>query len=117
MLVPIMVLAVPILDTLVVMLKRIIRGKPIMEADREHLHHKLTDIVGMNKREAVFVIYIMTLILGSVAILSVGLSTKMSVAVFGGAFALFAFIALAAITRHQARKNNGSNVEETSKKR
>lgn len=39
--VPMLILAIPILDTLFAILRRIIHHKPIYEADKQHLHHQL----------------------------------------------------------------------------
>ncbi|MFA5407309.1 MAG: MraY family glycosyltransferase [Bacilli bacterium] len=39
--VPILILAVPILDTLFAILRRLINKQPISQADKQHLHHQL----------------------------------------------------------------------------
>ena len=39
--VPILILAVPILDTLFAILRRLINKQPIAQADKQHLHHQL----------------------------------------------------------------------------
>ena len=44
LLVPILILAVPILDTLFAIIRRKLRGRPIFEADKEHLHHQFMKI-------------------------------------------------------------------------
>lgn len=105
MLVPLIILAVPLFDTMIVILKRISRGKSIIEADREHLHHRLIDIVGLEERQAVFFIYTMTLVLSGVAILSVGFTAQTSLTVFGIALVILSVFSLALISRHWARKN------------
>lgn len=109
MLVPIIILAIPLLDTALVILRRLKGRRSIIEADRGHFHHQLTDIVGMGNRQAVFFIYTMTLILSGVAILSAGFTAQASMAIFGVLFVFFCIIALAVISRHQARKNVGHN--------
>ena len=40
---PVIVLALPIFDTLFAICRRLLSGKSIMEADRGHLHHRLVD--------------------------------------------------------------------------
>jgi UDP-GlcNAc:undecaprenyl-phosphate GlcNAc-1-phosphate transferase len=42
--VPLMVLSVPITDTLIVMLTRVLRGKNPLSADMTHLHHKILSL-------------------------------------------------------------------------
>lgn len=67
LIVPIMVLGLPIFDTAFAIVRRKINGKPIMEADRGHLHHRLLDI-GLGKKRAVLVLYIISLLMGLSAI-------------------------------------------------
>lgn len=78
--VPILALGIPIYDTLFAMIRRKINNKPIMQADRGHLHHRLLDI-GLSQRQAVFVMYSISAILGITAILAMRMSTKKSFAV------------------------------------
>lgn len=65
--VPVLVLGLPIFDTAFAIVRRKINGKPIMEADRGHLHHRLLDI-GLGKKRAVFVLYAISLLMGLSAI-------------------------------------------------
>ena len=53
---PLMVLAVPLLDVCLAILRRFISGKPIFAADRSHIHHKLLS-KGLTPRRLVLVIY------------------------------------------------------------
>jgi UDP-GlcNAc:undecaprenyl-phosphate GlcNAc-1-phosphate transferase len=53
---PILLLGLPILDTLAVMVTRIARGRSPFEADRTHLHHRLI-ASGLTQTEAVSLIY------------------------------------------------------------
>ena len=43
--VPVSILAIPILDTLFAIIRRLLKGQPPFQADRQHLHHQL---LGMN---------------------------------------------------------------------
>jgi UDP-GlcNAc:undecaprenyl-phosphate/decaprenyl-phosphate GlcNAc-1-phosphate transferase len=54
--IPILLLALPILDTLSVMVQRIGEGRSPFSADRNHIHHKLLAL-GFGHHEAVMVIY------------------------------------------------------------
>lgn len=56
LLVPICLLAVPILDTLFAMLRRIVNKKPMFEPDKQHLHHQLLNL-NLSHRNVVLVIY------------------------------------------------------------
>jgi UDP-GlcNAc:undecaprenyl-phosphate/decaprenyl-phosphate GlcNAc-1-phosphate transferase len=54
--VPLMFLGLPVVDTLMVMSRRIREGRSPFSADRDHLHHKLLGL-GFDHHEAVVVIY------------------------------------------------------------
>jgi UDP-GlcNAc:undecaprenyl-phosphate GlcNAc-1-phosphate transferase len=53
---PVLLLALPILDTLSVMVQRISEGRSPFSPDRNHIHHKLLQL-GFDHHEAVMVIY------------------------------------------------------------
>jgi len=53
---PLLILGLPILDTLTVMVLRILRGQSPFKADRTHIHHKLLAL-GFDHHEAVALIY------------------------------------------------------------
>jgi len=65
-----MVLAYPLLDTAFAVIRRWLKGRPIFTADREHLHHRLLDS-GFDQRQAVLMLYALTLIFCLLAILLV----------------------------------------------
>jgi len=60
-------LGLPIFDTLFAMLRRMAKHQPIMKADRGHLHHRLID-KGLSQRQAVLILYIVSLLCGLLAI-------------------------------------------------
>jgi UDP-GlcNAc:undecaprenyl-phosphate GlcNAc-1-phosphate transferase len=62
-LMPVLVLAVPLLDTATVMVIRLREGRPIYVGDRRHLSHRLVAL-GMSPKAAVLVIYLVTFCLG-----------------------------------------------------
>jgi UDP-GlcNAc:undecaprenyl-phosphate/decaprenyl-phosphate GlcNAc-1-phosphate transferase len=53
---PLLVLAVPLIDTSFVVAKRIKHGKPVYVADRTHLHHRFESI-GFSQRRSVTYLY------------------------------------------------------------
>lgn len=55
------VLALPILDTTLAILRRGLRGLPIFRADRRHLHHHLLQ-TGLSRRKVVLSFYAVTLL-------------------------------------------------------
>ncbi len=54
---PLLVLAIPLVDTSFVIAKRIKHGQPVYVADRTHLHHRLMNI-GFSQRRAVVLLYL-----------------------------------------------------------
>lgn len=56
--VPVLVLALPILDTLLSILRRWLRGTPVFGADERHLHHRLLAI-GLTHVRAVVLLYVL----------------------------------------------------------
>ena len=68
---PIIVLALPIFDTLYAIVRRIIKGKSIkavFKADKWHLHHRLMN-KGFTQRQAVYILYGITATFGMFAII------------------------------------------------
>jgi UDP-GlcNAc:undecaprenyl-phosphate GlcNAc-1-phosphate transferase len=65
-----MALAYPLLDTAFAVIRRWLKGRSIFTADREHLHHRLLDS-GFDQRQAVLMLYALTLIFCLLAILLV----------------------------------------------
>jgi len=54
--IPVVSFGLPILETLLSVLRRLISGRPIFTADREHIHHKLLEL-GLSHRQVVIVLY------------------------------------------------------------
>ncbi|MBQ8590124.1 MAG: undecaprenyl/decaprenyl-phosphate alpha-N-acetylglucosaminyl 1-phosphate transferase [Firmicutes bacterium] len=66
--VPICVLALPLFDTTFAILRRLVTHRPIMEADRGHLHHRIMAI-GWGQRRTVLILYCISGVMGVAAIL------------------------------------------------
>lgn len=56
---PILVLGIPIFDTLLSMLRRFLNRRGIMSADRSHFHHRLVDM-GLKQRHVAIFAYVVT---------------------------------------------------------
>ncbi|HEY8297080.1 MAG TPA: MraY family glycosyltransferase [Candidatus Baltobacteraceae bacterium] len=81
LIVPLVVLALPILDTAAAIYRRARSGKRITEADRGHFHHQLIFRYGLNVRQAVLLIYAVCFVLGAAALLlSTGFNPLLKVA-------------------------------------
>jgi UDP-GlcNAc:undecaprenyl-phosphate GlcNAc-1-phosphate transferase len=65
--VPALVLGLPIFDTAFAILRRLALGRPIMEADKGHLHHRLM-AAGMGQKQSVLTLYGISGIMGVTAV-------------------------------------------------
>lgn len=66
--VPVIVLGLPILDTTFAIIRRKINGRPVFKPDKGHMHHRLLAL-GLSQKQAVLLMYAVTALLGYVAIL------------------------------------------------
>lgn len=68
--VPIIILFVPIFDTLIAIVRRRLKGQNISEADRSHLHHIIMYRLNIGHRNTVLILYFVTLLFGMCAVLN-----------------------------------------------
>lgn len=54
--VPIIILAIPILDTLFAIIRRLLKRQPIFSGDKEHMHHQLLNM-NFSQRTTVLIVY------------------------------------------------------------
>ena len=66
LLIPLILLLLPIADTLFAIIRRVINKKPIGEADKEHIHHQL--LKRFSKRNTILVIYAINIIFSIITI-------------------------------------------------
>ncbi|MDO4540383.1 MAG: MraY family glycosyltransferase [Syntrophomonadaceae bacterium] len=67
LIIPIIVLGIPILDTLFAIVRRLNNRTPIFRPDKDHLHHRLMAL-GLSHRSTVLVIYVASAFFGGLAI-------------------------------------------------
>ncbi|MBQ2160977.1 MAG: undecaprenyl/decaprenyl-phosphate alpha-N-acetylglucosaminyl 1-phosphate transferase [Firmicutes bacterium] len=77
--IPVLVMGFPIFDTLFAIFRRIVNRRPIMEADRLHLHHRLMSL-GYGQRRATLMLYCVSGIMGTAAVTA---SRELGVETFG----------------------------------
>ena len=71
LIVPILALGLPILDTAFAIVRRKLAGVPIMKPDKGHLHHRLLSL-GFTQRQAVLLMYTISALLGTSAVAADG---------------------------------------------
>ncbi len=81
--IPILILGIPIFDTLFAIIRRYINNQPIFKADKEHLHHRLLAI-GLSHRQTVLVIYGVNLVLGASAVWMTAMATDQAIIISVG---------------------------------
>jgi UDP-GlcNAc:undecaprenyl-phosphate GlcNAc-1-phosphate transferase len=84
MVVPVLTLGLPILDTLLAIFRRALAGLPIFTSDQSHIHHALLAL-GLTHRRAVIVLYVFCIVLVISCILVVSGRNPTVFAALGGA--------------------------------
>lgn len=64
---PFLVLALPLFDTIFAIVRRLAHGQSPMHADRGHVHHRLIDM-GLNQKQAVAILYCVSILFGLAAV-------------------------------------------------
>ena len=82
LIVPILALAVPIVDTGFAIIRRFRSRQPIYLPDRGHLHHRLLDR-GLSQRQTVFLLYLVSAFFGVGALAVAGVNRMASVITLG----------------------------------
>ncbi|MGD0135454.1 MAG: MraY family glycosyltransferase [Bryobacteraceae bacterium] len=85
--VPLLAVSIPLIDVVLSILRRFLRNRPIFQADRGHIHHRLLDM-GLSPKNAVLTIYSICGVVAVLSLLASALHNQFSgliVIVFGGA--------------------------------
>ena len=113
--VPFLILGLPMFDTLFAIIRRLAHGQNPMAPDRGHIHHRLIDM-GLNQKQAVAALYVISSILGLSAVMLTS-SGAIKAMLFLMALAVAAFLASRVIFRRdidkalQAEKAAAKNAE------
>ncbi len=121
---PLLVLAVPVLDTSFVVAKRIRSGQPIYLADARHLHHRFLRI-GFSQRRAVLHLWAWCATLAFAALAThfapprhhgdwtvVNIAIDAGAAVLAAAFSLYVVYLLELVKLSSLRRRNGARSEQ-----
>jgi UDP-GlcNAc:undecaprenyl-phosphate/decaprenyl-phosphate GlcNAc-1-phosphate transferase len=92
--VPLLVLAVPFLDVLLAIIRRMRKGLGITHADKQHIHHRLLEI-GHSHREAVLLMYVWSALISLCALAVAFINGRLVV----GAIVIVAVTAAAVLPR------------------
>ena len=102
LIIPIIALAIPIGDTSVAFFRRLNQGKHPFKPDKDHLHHRLI-YLGLSHRQAVYIIYFISILYAISAYLILTQSTFFGVVIFS-VTVIISFIGLKRIGYLEAQR-------------
>ena len=105
LIIQLLLLFVPILDTVLAMLRRILNGKSIGDADAEHLHHQLLNRT-KSVRKSVLLMYGINILFATVSIFYTLGDKRISMMLYGALLVLFVILVLKTdiIFEHDSKK-------------
>lgn len=105
--VPIFLLAVPILDTTFAILRRFVNHKPISEPDKNHLHHQFLK-QNFSQRRTVLIIYFIDILFAIASIVYVLGDSRVGIFIYAILFIVVALIVFKTdiIVERRNKKNN-----------
>ena len=89
--IPLLLLGIPILDTLFAIIRRIIKKQPIYMPDKDHLHHQLLKL-GLSHRNTVLAIYAMNILFAFASIIYAINDKKLGICIYIVIFILITLI-------------------------
>ena len=114
--VPTCILLVPILDTTLVTVTRLLRGQPISQGGKDHTSHRLVTL-GLSEPQAVLLLYVMAVVAGATATFIKGYSYGLSLAILPLvliAFTLFtAYLAQVEVVSTEAQQRRATEKKLT----
>jgi UDP-GlcNAc:undecaprenyl-phosphate/decaprenyl-phosphate GlcNAc-1-phosphate transferase len=105
---PLVALGLPILDSAVALVRRVIAGRPVFHADSEHIHHRMLRL-GLPVRTAVLLLWGLCALLGAAAVLLEPLPRR-TAGWFAVLLALAVLLVFEAI-KYRAAKRERANAE------
>ncbi len=81
LIIPVVILAIPILDTLMAIIRRLLKGNNIAVGDREHLHHQLLKMK-YSIRKTVLIIYGINILFSAVSIFYVLGDNRIAICIY-----------------------------------
>lgn len=107
LLVPICLLAIPIMDTLFAIIRRVINKKPIGEPDKKHLHHQLLNL-NISHRNTVLIIYFVDILFAGAMLVYMLYDRTVGVILYSILFIIVLIFVLKTniIVEHKKNQNN-----------
>lgn len=80
--VPVLILGIPVFDTLFAIVRRVNNQAPIFSPDKAHLHHRLMDM-GLSHQGSVLAIYAISAMLGGAAVIMTNVTSPKAIMILG----------------------------------
>jgi UDP-GlcNAc:undecaprenyl-phosphate/decaprenyl-phosphate GlcNAc-1-phosphate transferase len=109
--VPLFVLAIPLIDVILAVIRRVRRGTSIGHADKEHIHHRLME-VGHSHRQSVLLMYLWSALISVSALAVAFIDGRTTVAVFWAIAALVGTLVPWSLGRMARRRASEAPVDE-----
>lgn len=114
LIVPIMILAIPILDTLFAIIRRAIKGQPIFSADKEHMHHQFLKM-NFSQKHTVLIVYAINILFSLASIFFILKDSKKGSIMYIILFSLVVWFVLNTGIISDKMSSKVKNLEETIK--
>lgn len=106
LIVPLLLIAIPILDTLFAILRRMIKGQPISKADNYHIHHQLLN-KKLNAKQVVLIIYLVDLLFAVASLIYVLKDKYLGYIIYGVLLAIvIVFVLNTSVIYEKKNKNS-----------
>lgn len=106
--IPILILFVPLFDTILAVFRRMLKKEPISSPDKEHFHHQLLKMTS-SPTKSILIIYFINIIFSAISILYVLGDDKQAIAIYAIVMIFFMFLVLKTnilFEHKQKRKRN-----------
>ncbi len=116
LIVPILILAIPILDTLFAIIRRLLKKQPIFQADKEHMHHQFLKM-NFSPRATVLIVYLINILFSLASIFYVLKDPKRGSVIYVTLFLLVLFFVLNTSIISEKVSEKVKNIEKKGFKR
>lgn len=107
---PLLILGLPLFDTMFAIIRRVCHGQSPMHADRGHVHHRLIDM-GFSQKQTVLILYLVSIALGVTAILLTTSGAERAL-IFVFAVIILAIIALKLYSAFSRKKKENKETDK-----
>ena len=116
LIVPLLILAIPILDTLFAIIRRLLKKQPIFQADKEHMHHQFLKM-NFSPRATVLIVYLINILFSLASVFYVLKDPKRGTVIYIILFVLVLFFVLNTSIISEKMSNKVKSIEKRGFKR